>query len=105
MSDTLFWPGATVSAVATTTTQAVALGSARTTVRLVNVGSEVVYLSFGDSSITTTVSTGMPILPGTVELFTLAQLRPGSSSNPTHMAIITSANTSRISATTGEGET
>ena len=100
----LFWPASTVSTVATTTSAATALGYAGPTMRIVNVGSETVYVKFGSSDVTVTVSTGMPVLPGTVELFKTSQVRSGSSSTATHVATITNANTSRISITMGEGD-
>lgn len=100
----LFWPAFTASVVATTTTAATALGYTGKTMRIVNVGNETVYVKFGDSTATVTVSTGMPILPGTVELFQTAQIRAGSSNSPTHVATITEANTSRLSITLGEGD-
>lgn len=105
MSVSLFWPGATSTINATTTTSSIAL--ARTggkVVRLANVGSVAVFIAFGDNTVTATVANGMPILPGTVELFAMAQIRAGSSTSPTYFAAITESSTARISATVGEGE-
>jgi hypothetical protein len=103
-SRNLFWPGATTSINATTTTANAALPRAGGVIRLANTGSTAVFVVLGTSGVTATLSTGFPILPGTAELFTSAQDRAGSSQSPTHFAAITETGTSRVSATIGEGE-
>jgi len=104
-SNSLFWPKSSVSVEATTTTAATAFtASGSPVVMLTNVGSVPVFIKFGSASVTVTVTDGMPILPGTKELFQMAQLRPGTSENPSYFACITESGSARICATVGEGE-
>lgn len=71
-------------------------GGATHELRLVNTGSVVVFVEFGDSAVTAAVATGMPILPGTVESFQLNAAQ-------THIAAITASGTATLYATTGLG--
>lgn len=64
------------------------------TVRLVNVGSQTVFWAYG--SVTAAVAKSTPILPNTVEVFTL----PGG---VTAIGVIAAATGSTLYATVGEG--
>lgn len=64
--------------------------------RIVNSGTIIVFVEFGDSTVAATTTTGMPILPNTVESFML-------NASQTHIAAITAASTAVIYFTTGLG--
>lgn len=64
------------------------------TMRLVNSGSQVVFWAYG--TVTSAVATSTPMLPGTVETFTL----PGG---VTTLSVIAGATGSTLYATIGEG--
>lgn len=106
MSLSPFWPGASSTINASTITGSVALARMGPRIRICNTGSNAVFVNFGDFSVTATVAGGLPILPGTAELFTLAQIRTGAGGGgqPTHFAAITETGTSRVSVTVGEGD-
>ena len=90
--------GATVNLAVTSTTGRVArtlIGEDAAQVRIVNAGTVTVFLAFGGSSIDATTS-GMPLLPGTAEVFTLTK-------EMTNIAAITASGTATIYATTGRG--
>lgn len=65
-------------------------------IRIANTGSVVAFVEFGDSTITSTATAGMPILPNTVEVFEIRQ-------NETHVAAITASGSTTLYLTTGEG--
>lgn len=106
MSFKPFWPAATVSYTASDVTSGAQLlpQSSRGKMLVANVGVDVVYINFGTASVTVTNTTGMPILPGTKELFSM--FNPGSTVvNPTHFAVICdSTDSSKICITAGEGD-
>lgn len=90
--------GATVSLAVTNTTGRVArtmLGELAGQVRLVNSGTVIVFVAFGGSTIDATTA-GIPLLPGTAEVFTLT-------SDQTNIAGITASGTATLYATTGRG--
>ena len=100
--NSVFTPvGATVNIAAATTTANVARTSLDlregAQVRVCNSGSVVAFVAFGDSGATATTTTSMPILPNTVEVFTV---------NPTqtHMAAITASGSTTLYLTTGVGQ-
>ncbi len=70
--------------------------SGSSVVRLYNAGSVVVFVAFGDSTVTATTTANMPIAPGSVEAF---RVNPAQ----THVAGITAAGTATLYATPGAG--
>jgi len=64
------------------------------TIRLANVGSQVVFWAYG--TVTSAVATSTPLLPNTAEVFTL----PGG---VTRLSVIAAATGSTLYATIGEG--
>jgi hypothetical protein len=70
--------------------------SASHELRIVNSGTIIVFVEFGDSTVAATTTTGLPILPNTVESFML-------NASQTHIAAITAASTAVIYFTTGLG--
>lgn len=106
---------ATVTRTVNTGSQSVALGTVGATsqstptpqgyptypggfsVRVANVGTEVTWIAFGyGSAATADTASSMPMLGGTVEVFTVG---PGC----THISAIVAQNTATIYATTGQG--
>lgn len=90
--------GGTVNVAVTATSQALALTSLGTmsgSVRISNIGTQTVFIAFGSSAVTTLVTTGLPILPNTVEVFALGGV--------THVAVIATAVGSTLYATSGQG--
>lgn len=69
-------------------------GNRDASLRLANIGSQVVFVALG--TVTASVSTSMPILPNTVEVFTL----PGGIST---LSVIAAATGSTLYATIGQG--
>lgn len=65
------------------------------TIRLVNSGSNIIYFTLGDSTVTTTVAAGCPMLPNTVETFLLRN-------EVTHIATIAGATGNSLFVTVGE---
>jgi hypothetical protein len=92
----VFRPTSTVSINANTITASIALAGSGRNVRVSNSGLTAVFLAFGGSTVTATVATGLPIQPGTSEVFDY------SGAN-TYVAAITESGTSRISVTRGDG--
>lgn len=64
-------------------------------IRVLNKGSNTIFIAIGDSTVTAAVATGMPILPYSVETFML----PNGS---THVACISDATGNVMYVTTGE---
>lgn len=71
-------------------------GGATHELRIVNTGTVVAFVAFGDSAVTADAGTGMPVLPSTVESFQL-------NASQTHIAAICTAGTTTLYATTGLG--
>lgn len=93
--------GATVNVAGTTSTSSVQVAAAALQERTVRVvapagNAAVAFIRFGDSTVVAATTTSMPILPGTIEVFTL----PGTH---THMAVITASLTATVYATPGKG--
>ena len=94
--DALFTPGATAKVAATTTTGRVALSiTGAQTVAVVNDGTTVAFIKFGDSTVTATTS-DTPILGGSSRGFTPPP-------TATHMAAIMASGTANIYVTVGAG--
>lgn len=98
-----FTPGETVTRSTSTSTANIALGKplpAAGASRVVRValpaGSDIVFIAFGGAAVTAAAASGVPILPGTTELFEIG-------ASVTHIAAIAAANTPTIYATTGFG--
>ena len=103
-----FYPvGATVNLVADTSSDRVALTAydpVTGTVRVYNAGTVDAFIAFGDSGVTTTAAAGMPVKAGNTEVFTLGQsMRPLGIAAPTHVAMITAADTATVYLTSGVG--
>ena len=64
-------------------------------VRLLNNGSQTVFVEFGTSGVTAALATSMPLLPYTVETFAL-------DNSTTHIAAIAALSGSTLYITTGE---
>lgn len=65
------------------------------TILVTNIGSEIAYIEFGNSTITATAATGVPILAGSQIPLNVGQ--------PTHVAAITASGTTTLKFTTGHG--
>ncbi len=90
--------GVTVTQVVTASSQRFAVtlaGTGTQTIRLVNSGTEVVYIELGSSTVAAVVATSMPMLPNTVETFLLPN-------DITHLAVIAATTGSTLYCTTGE---
>lgn len=70
--------------------------SSEPVVRLYNAGSVIVFVNFGNSTVTAAVATGMPIAPGSVEAFAV-------DISQTHVAAIVLSGTLTLYATPGVG--
>jgi hypothetical protein len=87
----------TLAVLATTANVAITgSGNSVRAVRLVNSGTQVIFLKFGVAATEATVATGFPMLANTVETFLL---RP----DITHVAAIAAATGSTLYVTVGEG--
>ena len=64
--------------------------------RVYNAGAAVAYIKFGNSAVTAALATGLPVAPGSVELFSIAP-------NTTHMAAIVASGTGVVFVTPGGG--
>ncbi len=90
-----FTPGATVSRTVTSSTANVALGTGGDQVMISSAaGGNIAFVKFGDSTVTA-ATTDTPILPGTVQVYTIP---PGA----TYIAAIGSATTT-LYITRGDG--
>lgn len=90
--------GSTVNAAVTGTTGALALTAPQggaSTVRLTNIGTQTVFVTFGGASAAGVLATSMPLLANTSEVFAL-----GSATHVGHIAVTTG---STLYATTGTG--
>lgn len=106
LSKNVFNPfGNTVSLAAGTSTGSVArtlitgLGTTDETpvqIRVANTSNVLAFINFGNSGVTASTTTGIPILPNTVEVFTLERAE-------THVAGITNTGTAQLYITTGRG--
>jgi hypothetical protein len=65
-------------------------------VRLANIGTQTVFIAFGDSTVTATVADGFPMIANSVECISMP-------STATHVAAIASGTGSTLYATVGEG--
>jgi hypothetical protein len=103
--------GATVTLAATTTSGAVKLGGqptevgARIQVRIVNPGTTVAYVRFGNKDVAAaTAAADVPILPGTSVIFTVTA--PEKSADGTfgaYASAVLASGTATLSFTTGVG--
>ena len=89
-----FFAGPTVSLACTNSTGSVSLGTQAEAVRIYNSGSVPVFIKFGTDSATATTS-GIPIAPGTVEVFEARRAN--------YVAGITASGTATLYFTIGEG--
>jgi hypothetical protein len=88
----------TANLAVTTASQTVALnraGIGTQSIRVVNIGTQTVFISIGGSGVTASLTTSMPILANTVETLTIQN-------EDTTVAAIASATGSTIYVTTGE---
>lgn len=94
-----FTPIGSTSNIAVTATSQVLLvpsiGNTSGTLRIINSGSQTIFLNFGSSAAVATVAAGMPMLPNTVETFASGQF--------THIAVIAPATGSTLYITSGAG--
>lgn len=99
MSDLPFQPVATgtaVSATVASSSQALGVQGRSQTVRIAApAGGAIAFINFGASTVTA-AATDTPILPGTVEVFSVG-------SAVTHIAAITASSTQTIYHTCGDG--
>jgi hypothetical protein len=94
-----FGPSVTLNVSATTasiarTPQVNAFDTAD--LRIANIGATVARIALGGSDVAATVAAGMPILPGTAEVFQVDLTE-------THVAAITEAGSTTLVLTTGRG--
>lgn len=90
--------GDTVNLAVTATTGSVALtrsGVGTQSIRVLNTGTQTVFINVGASAVTAVLATSMPIFPGTVETFLLKN-------DQTHVAAIAASTGSTLYITTGE---
>lgn len=90
--------GATVNLAVLTTTANVAVtrpNIGTQSIRLVNVGTNTVFVTIGTSGVTASLTTSFPLLPNTAETFLLQN-------GATHVAAIASATGNTLYVTTGE---
>lgn len=71
-------------------------GQGTRSIRVLNSGTQIIFIVFGISTSTAAVATAMPILANSAEIFTLPN-------NVTHVAVIASATGSTMYITVGEG--
>jgi len=98
-----FTPGATATLSATTSSSNAALSNQAAAQNVggqqcriaAPAGGSIAFIKFGTSSVTAAV-TDTPILPGSVEMFTIP-------ANATHVAVITGTSTQTLYVTTGYG--
>ena len=90
--------GSTVNEATTASSQALALTGVGTGAHVVitNIGSQVIFVAFGISTVTTAVTTGHPILANSAQIFTVPQ-------GVTHVAHRAAATGSTLYATSGQG--
>lgn len=88
--------GATVNIAAGTTTASVAVNTGKTSkhIRVVNTGSVTVFVEFGESGVTASLATSIPILAGSAEIFGCPD---------EYVAAITASGTGTVYFTPGEG--
>jgi len=89
----------TVNIAVTASSQVLAINSTPIgvrSVRVVNTGTQTIFLKFGISTTTATLADGFPVLSNTVETFLLQN-------EVTHVACIASATGSTLYVTVGEG--
>jgi len=88
----------TQNTAVTTSSQAVEIAYSLGTrsVRFSNIGTQTVFIAFGDSTVTASTATSMPLQAGNTEVFTIGK-------DITHYAVIAPATGSTIYVTIGEG--
>ncbi len=93
---TPFRPAATANLAATSTSARVQVSATATPqeYRVYNAGTVVVFVQEGDSAVTTTTTTGVPLAPGAIEILTFGG---------THVAGITASGTATVYFTPGDG--
>lgn len=92
--------GRTVSINVSNTSQAVSIGAdAPDSVRVMNNGTATVWIAFGDSSVTASTTTNMPVGPGVTEVFTFRN----ANGLPLFAAAIAAGSTGLIYFTPGTG--
>lgn len=92
--------GNTVNLAVLATTANVAVsapGMGNRTIRIVNVGTNVVFINIGTSGVTATTTTSIPLLPNSAEVFFLRR-------ENTHVAAIAGATGNTLYITTGESQ-
>lgn len=91
-------PGSTVLIDVSSSTQAKALTTVNpgTSIRVCNDGTATAWIDFGNSTVTTAATTGIPIGAGVVEIYAVP-------SGATHVAAIAASTTGKIYFTTGNG--
>jgi len=94
-----FAGNSTVNIVVTASNQVLAVNATplgNRSVRIANIGTQTIFVAFGISTTTASVTGSMPILPNTVETFFMRN-------ENTHIAVIASSTGSTMYVTTGEG--
>jgi hypothetical protein len=72
------------------------------TVRVMNNGSATVWLEFGNSSVTASLTTGFPVGPGVTEVLTGSIIGPATNGD-LYVAVIAAGSTGKIYFTPGDG--
>ena len=85
----------TVNIAVTAISQALALTAGIGNVMITNIGAQTVFIKFGNSAITVTVSNGYPVLGNSTQAFAKGE--------STHCAAIAAAAGSTLYSTSGEG--
>jgi hypothetical protein len=93
--------GDTVTISGTTASAATLIAGASLAERTIRIvappgNAAIAFITTGNSGAAALTTTGMPILPGTIEVFTI----PGAH---THMAVITASSTATLYVTPGKG--
>lgn len=76
--------------------QFTSVANKRRSVRVANVGPRPIFVEFGDVTVVATTAAGVPVAPGTSEVF-------GIPSSVTHVAALTASGTATLYTTPGQG--
>ena len=93
--------GDTVNLAVTGTAQTIALTTGTNNVMVTNIGTQTVFIRFGNSAVTVTVNNGYPLLANSTQSF--SQTIAASNAEATTCAVIAAAVGSTVYISTGEG--
>lgn len=94
-------PASTVNIDVSSSSQRVAISGEETEIRIMNDGTATVWLNFGDSTVTASVSSGFPVGAGVVEVLSTKKMNVNRSGM--NIAAIAAGSTGKIYFTRGVG--